>query len=276
MLVRRVVFIYMCTTLLFKINSFCKTARHWANSVSFNYGGTEIADLDEGSHKVVLVEPCPEDAYRPQIRIVTKAVNQILWEHDSIYRGRNHRQLYRTLRLKPSAKSFSGKLFEPAFHDLCVNGTTLTIYPMTQKSQGIVNYLFVNYPRTNAETLVLPQQTRVFFRRTNPVFSLLAGHYYQPTYGNEPSYDSFIFNPTLSQLSAFQVTDGEEHSFKPKGIYALRDLATELHVKDLKLRFIIVVPENAQITCPVEKKMYDDLHLEMYTVEVTENELYGD
>src|ERR1700722_17271587 len=110
--------------------------------------GEESLDLDEGFHKVVLVEPLPEDADRAQIRIVTKAVNQILWEHDSIYRGRNHRQLYRTLRL---AKRPSGKLFEPAFHDLCVKGTTLTIYPMTQKSQGPVNHIFVNYPRTNAE-----------------------------------------------------------------------------------------------------------------------------
>ena len=146
---------------------------------------------------------------------------------------------------------------------------------MTHKSQGSANYIFVHYPRENAETLLLPQQTRVFFNRSIPVTSLRADHYYQPTHGNQPSYDSFVFDPALSQLSLFQVSDGESHKFKPKGIYDLHNFATKLGIANVKLRFIIVVPENAQISCPVEKKMYDELGLEMYTVEVTENELYG-
>lgn len=74
----------------------------------------------------------------------------------------------------------------------------------------------------------------------------------------------------------FQVSDGKEHDLKPKGLYELRDLATALNIPNVKLQFTIVVPEDAQITCSVEKTLRDDLLLEMYTVEVTENALYRD
>jgi len=236
----------------------------------------ESLSLDDGSHKVILVAPRPEDPAFPRIRIITKAVNQFLWEKDSIERGRNHRQLYRTLRREPSTECFTGMLFEPPFHELCVKGATLTLYPMTKKSDGPVNHIFVNNPQTTPEYLILLPQTRVVFNRTNPITSLLPHHYYQPTAGNQPSYDSFIYDPALRQMTIFQVTDGKNHGLKPKGMHALRDLAQKLQVNDLKLRFVIVVPEDYQVTCLVEKGMYEDLGLEMYYLEVTENELYDD
>jgi len=64
------------------------------------------------------------------------------------------------------------------------------------------------------------------------------------------------------------------HGLKPKGIYGLCDLTQKLGINGLKLRVVIVVPENYQVECPVEKVMYDILGLEMYNIEVIESELY--
>jgi len=85
---------------------------YWDKLTTALTGGIEGLSLDDGSSKVILIAPRPEDVALPRIRIITKAVNQLLWEQDSIERGRNHRQLYRTLRQEPSAKCFTGTLFE--------------------------------------------------------------------------------------------------------------------------------------------------------------------
>ncbi|KAF5384162.1 hypothetical protein D9615_003367 [Tricholomella constricta] len=244
----------------------------WDKLITALTWGIETLNMD----KVILIEPRPGDASKSRVRIITKAVNQLLWEQDSIERGQNHRQLLRTLRLKSDTKPFTGTLFEPPFHKLCVKGATFTLYPMTYRSDGKVSHIFVNDLRANPEDLVLLRQTHVVFCRTNPVTSLLAHHYYQPVAGSQPSYDSFVYDPTVRRITAFQVADANNHGIKPKGMYDLRDLAKKLQVKDLKLRFVIVVLEDFQVTCPVEKKMFEELGLEMYYLEMTESELYDD
>ena len=202
-------------------------------------------------------------------------MGQLLWEQDSIERGKITADFYTMLHREPSAKRFTGTVFEPPFHDLCVRGTTFTLYPMTKRTEGSSSYIFVNYPPATLETLVLLPQTRVVFNRKSPVTRLLANYYYQPTTGNQPSYDAFIYEPIFRLLTSIQVTEGEFHGLKPKGIYGLRDLAQRLGINGLKLRVVIVVPEDYhQVECPVEKVMYDNLGFEMYYIEVIESELY--
>jgi len=148
---------------------------------------------------------------------------------------------------------------------------------MTKRATGTVNYIFVNFNSqpTTPEPLELPPQKRQYFNSKSPLTKLLANYYYQPTAGNQPSYDSFIYEPNFRRLTLIQVTEGESHGLKPKGIYGLRETAQNLlGIEGLKLRVVIVVPENHPIECPVDKGMYDDLGLEMYYVEVTESDLY--
>jgi hypothetical protein len=147
------------------------------------------------------------------------------------------------------------------------------MYPMNKDTTGPVNHIYVNYPLTTSEDLVLIPQTQVAFNCTNPIKSLLADHYYRPISGTQPSYDSFIYDPNPPRITGFQVTDGENHDLKPKGIHSLLNLAETLGVKDLKIRFVVVVPEGRQVRCPVQKTLIDH-GMEMYTLEVTEDELY--
>ena len=263
---------YLNTTILPKLNKMS-----WDTIISALTSKGAVISLEEGSHRLILIEPQPNNVELPQIRIITKAMGQLLWNQDSVERGKNHRRLYTMLHRESSAKRFTGTLFEPPFHDLCVRGTTLKLYPMTETTKGPANYTFVNYSTSEdvSEELVLPPQEEVTFNHNDPLTRLLPNRYYMPTAGNQPSYDSFIYESNFRRLTLTQITEGESHGLKPKGIYGLRDLARKLlGISDLKLRVVIVVPENHQVMCPVDKAMYDKLGLEMYYVEVTESALY--
>ena len=51
------------------------TEMHWDKLTTALTGGIEGLSLDDGSHKVILVAPRPEDAALPRVRIMTKSVN---------------------------------------------------------------------------------------------------------------------------------------------------------------------------------------------------------
>lgn len=230
----------------------------------------------EGSDKVLIVEPQLENRTAPRTRIITKTVSQLLWERDSGEHWRNHHKLFKTLLRVSGAKALLGTLFEPAFHDLCVHGATFTLYPM-HRTTGPANFLFKNNQRadSNSQTLELQAQTRVFFdEEDNKITSLLADHYYQPIAANNPSFDSFIYDPNSHQISAFHVTTADDHDLNPNGIIGLHDLGRDLKIVDLKIRMITVIIADAKITYRVPKGLIQSLHSEVYVVGVTEKQLY--
>jgi hypothetical protein len=100
-------------------------------------GGIQSLNMEEGSYKVFLVAPNLGDAPFPQIRVMTKAINQLLWEWGADECRQNHHQLYRTLHLKPNAKPFTGTLLQPPFHTLCVKGATFETLSHDPKVQMV-------------------------------------------------------------------------------------------------------------------------------------------
>ena len=230
-------------------------------------------DVIDGSHKLILVRPSPADRSSPSFSIITKTVACLLHERDSDARWRNARMLYRTLRADPNSKSTAGKLLEPPFHALCMKGTSFRLSSMNVKPGGGTRDTFTNDSANYHATLTLPPQPRIVFDREHPITTLLANHYYQPTHGTQPSYDSFIFNPLEAKFTLFQVTCGLTHPVHLKGINALIDLATQLGVNDPTLHFVAVVPEGDRVEFPVPKDRNFLLH--MLCIEVTEDELYG-
>lgn len=234
-------------------------------------------EMDKTTH-ILLVEPDPKDRSTPRTRIVTKAVSQILWDRDTYERWKNHHQLFNTVRTEPYAKSLLGDLFEPPFHALCIRGASFKIYPITDnRSAGPANYTFTNnvLNESKSETLTLHDYRRLPFSTTCPISNLLASHYYQPTTPNHPSYDSFIYDANSHQISAFQVTVAVEHDLAEEGIIGLRDLAQELEINDLKIRIILVVLEDAQVSFKIKKGFFHELGLEVYVLQVTEDQLYS-
>jgi len=236
--------------------------------------GAESFHMDEGSHKVILISPDPENRTRSLPSIITKTVVAILYEQDTQERWRNAHNLYRTLRQDPKMKSSSGWLLEPPFHALCVKGFKFKLYPMVIKPGGRVNDIFTDTAYVNTEDLVLPRQTRIIYNTESPVQSLDADHYYQPAHGTQASFDSFIYDPNVNQITMFQITTGHIHEMKPKGINFLRQLAEWLRPGELKLRYVAVVPEGHKVECPLAKAM--DFTLDMWSLEVMEGELFGE
>jgi len=237
----------------------------------------EGMEIDEATHKVLLVEPDPNNRATPRTRIVTKAVGQLLWDRDSDTQWQNHHQLFKTLLLHPNAKSLLGYLYEPAFHALCVRGTTFRTYPVTASHpSGPVNYKFVNnqLDHAKAELLELHEYTRISFNKDRPIDSLRNKCYYRPTNPNHPSCDSLIYDPSSRRISAFQVTVATEHDLSPKGVRELVELGQRLHIEGLKIRIIVVVYEDAGVTYRIEKRLFDDLGLEVHILQVTEHQLY--
>jgi hypothetical protein len=104
--------------------------------------------------------------------------------------------------------------------------------------------------------------------------SLLANHYYQPTASNHPPYDSLIYDADSHRISAFQVAVGTERVLASKGARELGKLGQRLQIDDLKIRIIVVGFEDARVTYKIEKDLFDDLGLEVYALQVTEDQLY--
>lgn len=232
----------------------------------------DVVGLDDGFHKLILVRPSPTDRSSPSLSIITKTVARLLHERDSDARWQNARKLYRTLRADPHSRSTAGKLLEPPFHALCVKGASFRLSSMNVKHGGRTRDTFTNDSSDSHATLTLPPQERIVFDRKNPITTLLANHYYQPTHGTQPSYDSFIFDPEVARFTLFQVTCGPTHPVHLKGINALIDLAAQLGVNDPKLHFVAVVPEGDRVEFPVPKN--GRFVLQMFFIEVTEEELY--
>jgi len=252
-------------------------AMSWKSITNILILKPEGTQIDEGAHRVLLVEPDPNNRAAPRTRIVTKAVGQLLWDRDSDEQWRNHHQLFKTLLLHPNAKSLLGYLYEPAFHDLCVRGTTFRIYPMADSRQsGPVNYKFMNdhLIHSKSELLALHEYKRISFNKDRPIDSLRDNWYYRPTTPNHPSYDSLIYDDDSHRISVFKVTVAAEHDLAPKEVRELAELGQRLHISNLKIRIIVVVYEDAQVTYNIEKSLFHDLGLEVYVLRVTEHQLY--
>jgi hypothetical protein len=231
--------------------------------------GTHTLQLDEGSHRVILIAPDPEnrEIYCP--RIITKAVASMLCDRDTNERWRNAHNLYRSMRLDPKTKSSAGWLLEPPFYALCVTGTTFQIYQMQRTSGGIVNDIFTNVGYTKQQTLILPPQELVSFDKSHPINALKPDHYYQPIHGTQPS---FIYDPMAPCITMLQVIDGEKHSVNALGISFLLKLVKRLQLPVPKLRFVVVVPEGDQVHLMLPKAV--DVPIELFSLEVSEAELF--
>jgi hypothetical protein len=228
---------------------------------------------NDGSHKLILVRPSPTDRSSPSLSIITTTVGHLLHERDSDARWQNARKLYGTLRADPHSRSTAGKLLEPPFHALCIKGTTFQLSLMNMKPGGRTHDAFNNdSAHRTIVTLTLPQQQHVVFNRERPITTLLANHYYQPSHGTQPSYDSFVFDPNKAIFTLFQVTCGLTHPVLLKGINAIINLAAQLGVNNPSVRFVAVVPEGSMVELPVPKNR--DFLLQMFCIEVTERELY--
>ena len=205
---------------------------------------------------------------------MTRTVSQLLWERDSDEQWRNHQKLFKALLRETSAKDFCGELFEPAFHALCVRGATLTIYPMDYRD-GRVKFAFKSSKcesGSNSLELELGPRDRFFFGdEDNPITSLCSNYYYQPIAKN---YPSFVYDPNSRQISAFQVTVAGQHGLASKGIRAVRELGRQLQIDDLKIRIIVVVFRNFEADFEIKKELYDSWGLQVYVVQVTEDQLY--
>ena len=230
--------------------------------------------LEEGSHKVLLVEPQPDDRTAGRTTIISGTVSQLLWERDSDQHWQNHRKLFKTLLRVPDAKGFCGNFFEPAFHALCIRGTMLKIYPMTLKRGRSLYTLTVPESGSNFLELELGQRRRFSFDKgKNKITSLDSEHYYQPTSKNYLSLDSFVYDPDSHQINLFQVTVAKSHDLVSKGVQDVRELGQRLEI-DLRIRIIVVLFGDVDIDFKAQMGLYDNWGLQTYVVQMTEDQLY--
>ena len=224
----------------------------WNTPPAALISGTDSLHMDEGSHKFILISPDPENRTRPLPSIITKTIVAILSEQTQ-ERWRNAHHLYRTLRQDPKTKPSSGPgwLFELPFHALCVKGFKFMLYPMVIKPGDRVNDTFTNTTYVNTEDLMLPRQTRIIYNKEFPVQSLDADHYSQPADGTQTSFDPFIYDLNVNQITVFHhgtySRDGPERDQFPTS--TCRAAAP----CGIKLRYVAVVPEGHKVECTLAK-----------------------
>ena len=148
-------------------------------------------------------------------------------------------------------------------------------------TEGPRYYEFVSVgsePGLQPENLRLNPQNPFFFdyEQNKVKITSLDDCYYQPISDNYPSLDSFVYDRDSCQLSAFQVTIAGKHDFSPKGVTALRNLGQDLKINNLKIWVIVVVFEGFEVTLNVDPSLFHSLDLQVYMLNVTENQLYPD
>ena len=232
---------------------------------------------DSSTHMALLIEPDSTNRAVPRTKIMTKAISQILWNRDLSEQWKNHHRLFQILSRDPRARSFLGEIFEPAFHALCVRNASFTIHSMTGSYRtGRICYTFTNdqFTESESEPLTLHHYKRSSFNKKCPMDSLLANYYYQPTASDHSPYDSLIYDADSHRISAFQVAVGTERVVASNGVRELHKLGQRLQIDDLKIRIIVVGFEDARISYKIEKHLFDYLSLEVYALQVTEDQLY--
>lgn len=235
---------------------------------------SQAVSLDEGSHRVILINPDPETRSDFIPTIVAKPVGAMLLEQDSQFRWRNSHHLYQSLRQDPKTRSSSGWVMEAAFHALCTTGVNFKLHPMSMRPGGRTNDLYTNSMPSTPLDLTLPVQELVVFEGTHLPGTLEAGHYYRPVFATQPSYDSFVYQPAGNYVYPMQVTNGKAHDIKPKGINVLLQHFQELGLPTPTIRFIVVIPAGDEVTCTVPKMR--NFSVEMFCLEVEERELFVD
>ena len=234
--------------------------------------------MEDGTHKVILVQPHPDSRARSRTTIISGTISQLLWERDSDQQWRNHRKLFLTL-LRIDAKGFCGNFFGPAFHALCTRDTTTTLktYQMALKPGGTIWNTFTvpePEPESGWVELELGRRLRfVFDKKHNPITSLDAEHYYHPMGSNYPSLDSFVYDPVSHQIDLFQVIVAKSHDLVSRGVKDAHELGQRLKIS-LRIRIIVVLFGNAEVDYKVRKDFYDDWRLQVYVVRVSAGELY--
>ena len=244
--------------------------------------------MDEDSHKVLLIEPQPDDRSASRTTIISGTVSQLLWERDSYQQWRNHRKLFMTLLRVSDAKGLCRKFFEPAFHALFIRGakTRLIIYPMALQPGGTSIYTFTvpefkSGPGSGAVSFEVGRRRRLpfdFDKENNPITSLDPEHYYLPM-AHYPSLDSFVYGRvyhrgwTAHEINLFQVTVAKNHDLVSKGVREVHELGQRLGI-DLKIRIVVVLFGNVEVEFKAQKELYDDWGLQAYVVQMTEAKLY--
>ena len=230
--------------------------------------------LDEGSHRVILINPDPENRSKCIPTIVSKPVGAMLLEQDSQSRWRNSHHLYQTLQQDPKTRSSSGWAMEGAFHALCTKGVDFQLHPMSIRPGGRINDLYTNSMASTPVVLSLPVQELVVFDGTHLPGTLEAGHYYRPVFATQASYDSFVYQPADNCMYPIQVTNGQAHDVKIKGIHALLQHCRVLGLPTPTIRFIVVIPAGEEVTCTVPKMR--NFAVEMFCLEMQERQLFVD
>jgi len=249
-------------------------------TAALSRGISEIS-IEDGSHKVILVAPEAEDRFSARVTAVTRYVTGLLWDKDATARRQHLRQMYNTLSLIPFLKAGTGVLFEHGFHRLCMKGNkAFTLRAMPKSTTGSVNHIFRTSKSTPSGVLQLHPRKLFSFNSRKEILRLDTQQYYQPTIPNHPSFDSFIYEDQDDQgtnsrrLIAFQMTIGGSHEIKSSGLRTLGDLGVEKGVKDIRL--VIVTSVGCEVTCTVERTTCDELRLQMYFLEVDEDELFDE
>jgi hypothetical protein len=168
---------------------------------------TDVIALDEGSYKIVLIRPAaPDDRLQMTPSIITKNVGSLLHEQDSVEGRQNARQLYLTLRADPLSRGTTGKLLEPPFYALCMQGASFQLVKMALKPGGRTLNTYTNAASGATQSLTFATLQRIMFDRDHPIQTIKAGYYYQPRHRTQSSesYDSFVYDPEQLNFTLFQ------------------------------------------------------------------------
>lgn len=223
----------------------------------------EPITLDEGSHKVFLVEPTiiesavedtKENRSTPSVSVATRFVMANLWKATTAVSRRELRRLYGIFIRYPKSKGMAGSIFEPCVHQMLQDGGAFTINKMEVKTRGTVNVHYGPASPNSTQTMPLKPHRLSYFHSAADIDTsggrLLPTTYYQPEAQNYATFDSFIADPQQNILTLFQCTVALVHDAKPVGLKNMQAIRDK-HLPGAKLRYVAVIPADQTITIKI-------------------------
>ncbi|TFK53206.1 hypothetical protein OE88DRAFT_1734147 [Heliocybe sulcata] len=231
---------------------------------------TSQLQMDENvSHHLLLVRP-DKRRHRVQVDVISEHILVLLLNTLSLSERQSMRAFFDLFVSVPQTKAAAGHLLEWRMHDLLPKSRSWPVMKLGTNKKYCMNI----YGDSDNTLRIEPEDRRaevpdyqvlVICKYSKGEQIDLAGKYYWPQARNEPTIDSFIYNPQDNVITAFQVTVSESHSVNSKGLEWLKSLRAAAPGSLAPAIDLVVISSNAQVALTPSAKTFirDTYHLHL-------------
>ena len=245
---------------------------------------TRPSTITETSHLVVLLEPSPQDRSSCQVKIITRAVLEMVWRRHLEHKAIRARDFYELFLEHSSMAASAGLIFEFRIHQLLRQGQCIEVFRVNANSDAL-SHVYSEYQATidrdpeESLSFELPPSGENLLH--GGITSLVVGRYYRLA---SSTFDSLILlEPDWSNhhvLLIFRITRNKTNlDVKKEGLVQVKKLNLPNRTK---MYYVAITPEELHPTITIDRDCLDVIGkgepenlLPVYHYPVTQSRLFN-